>query len=70
MSRVAVPKWESGQIGNLKLNNLIKLCKLLDISFEYLINGGELKTYNSSIEKPRNESLNNELSIPTENMSV
>lgn len=29
VSRVAVTKWESGQTGNLKLDNLLKLCKLL-----------------------------------------
>ncbi len=39
VSRVAVTKWESGETSNLKLDNLMKLCKLLDMSVEYLIYG-------------------------------
>ncbi len=39
VSRVAVTKWENGHTSNLKLDNLMKLCKLLDISVEYLIYG-------------------------------
>ena len=39
VSRVAVTKWESGLTSNLKLDNLMALCKLLDISVEYLIYG-------------------------------
>ena len=45
VSRVAVTKWESGQTFNLKLINLMKLCKLLDISVDYLIFGGTRQPY-------------------------
>jgi len=48
VSRVAVTKWESGQTSNLKLGNLMRLCKLLDISVEYLIYG-EIK---NDVKKP------------------
>lgn len=42
VSRVAVTKWESGQTANIKLFNLTKLRALLDVSFDYLINGEKL----------------------------
>lgn len=41
VSRVAVTKWESGQTANIKLANLSALCKLFDVSYDYLINGKE-----------------------------
>lgn len=50
VSRVAVTKWESGQTANLKLGNLMNLCKLLNVSVEYLIYGevpGTEKTKNT-----------------------
>lgn len=50
VSRVAVTKWESGQTANLKLSNLMNLCKLLNVSVEYLIYGevpGTEKTKNT-----------------------
>lgn len=39
VSRVAVTKWESGDTANLKLHNLLGLCKLLRMSPEELITG-------------------------------
>jgi transcriptional regulator with XRE-family HTH domain len=39
VSRVAVTKWESGATANLKLENLMNLCKLFNFSVEYLIHG-------------------------------
>ena len=35
VSIVAVTKWESGQTANLRLENLMQLCGLFVISFEY-----------------------------------
>jgi len=43
VSRVAVTKWESGMTANLKLGNLLSLCKLLGISMEALIQGGPVQ---------------------------
>lgn len=39
LSRVAITKWESGQTANLKLDNIIGICKIFDISISYLITG-------------------------------
>jgi len=50
VSRVAVTKWESGHTSNLKLDNLMKLCKLLDISVEYLIYGETEKDKNKALK--------------------
>lgn len=69
VSRVAVTKWENGQTGNLKLDNLIKLCKLLDISFEYLINGGDLKTY-ASANNSNEDDVKKEFGIKTEDITL
>lgn len=39
VSRVAVLKWESGQIENLKLANLSRLRDIFGVSYDYLIDG-------------------------------
>ncbi|MCG9078961.1 helix-turn-helix transcriptional regulator [Laribacter hongkongensis] len=39
VSRVAVTKWENGETENLKLDNLLNICKLFDIGVEGLISG-------------------------------
>lgn len=70
VSRVAVTKWESGQTGNLKLDNLMGLCKLLNLSIEYLIRGGEFKTYIYTTESPSIEVLNQEFGFSKVNMSI
>ena len=41
VSRVAVTKWESGATANLKLDNLMNLCDLLQVSVKELIYGEE-----------------------------
>lgn len=37
VSRVAVTKWENGQTENIKFVNLIRLCKLFNVSLEELV---------------------------------
>ena len=37
VSRVAVTKWESGNTGNLKLDNLLALCRLFGLTTDELI---------------------------------
>ena len=39
VSRIAVRKWEIGQTSNLKLDNLMSLCRLFRVRPEYLIYG-------------------------------
>lgn len=46
VSRVAVTKWESGQSSNIKLDNMMKLCKIPDLSVNYLIYGGIKDQFN------------------------
>lgn len=70
VSRVAVTKWESGQTGNLKLDNLMGLCRLLNISIEYLIQGGEIREYSSVNTSPPENEVTNDLGIETENISM
>ena len=43
ISRVAISKWESGESENIKLDNLMSLCKILAISAEELITGKQSK---------------------------
>ena len=51
VSRVAVTKWENGQTSNLKLDNMMKLCKILDLSVNYLIYGGIKDQFNFPEER-------------------
>ncbi len=44
VSRVAVTKWENGDTENLKLCNLLNICKLFDVSIEGLISGKDEPT--------------------------
>lgn len=70
VSRVAVTKWESGQTGNLKLDNLLKLCKLLNLSIEYLILGGELRTYGAPKDDHIHDQIDKEYGLSIEQMSL
>lgn len=69
VSRVAVTKWESGQTGNLKLDNLIALCKLLNLSIEYLVQGGNVRNY-GSVYSQSNSDIKEDFDIKTKNISV
>lgn len=39
VSRVAVTKWENGQTANLKLDNLLNLCTLFELTADELVTG-------------------------------
>lgn len=58
VSRIAVRKWEIGQTSNLKLDNLMSLCRLFRVTPEYLIYG----------KKPGKTIKNNETSISDSNI--
>lgn len=70
VTRVAVTKWESGQTENLKLGNLMGLCKLLNVSIEYLIQGGDVRSYGAANVPNQAEEAKEEFGIKTEGISL
>lgn len=56
VSRVAVTKWESGQTANLKLDNLIALCRLFSQTVDTLISFDDhnvIDAYSNNIDDNR-----------------
>lgn len=52
VSRVAVSKWESGDTANIRLGNLMSLCRLYDVTADELITGKAPKTVHEYTQAP------------------